>query len=63
VTSVLAQSDCKGMLGRIPKHLYGVRVTTRHVKGHTSNPDARSYVNRWCDREAKKHMREGRGKK
>lgn len=29
----------------------------RHVKGHTQNKDARSYVNRWCDEEAKKWMR------
>lgn len=29
----------------------------RHVKGHSSNQDARSFVNRWCDLEAKKWMR------
>lgn len=29
----------------------------RHVKGHTSKQDARSFVNRWCDSEAKKWMR------
>jgi ribonuclease HI len=38
-------------------NLTGVRLKARHVKGHTKNPDARSYVNRWCDAEAKKHMR------
>lgn len=26
----------------------------RHVKAHNGTPDARSYVNDWCDREAKK---------
>lgn len=35
-------------------------VMCKHVKGHTSNPDARSYVNRWCDKEAGRWMREGR---
>lgn len=28
-----------------------------HVKAHTNNKNARSYVNNWCDEEAKKHMR------
>lgn len=30
----------------------------RHVKAHNGTPDARSYVNDWCDRTAKKYMRE-----
>lgn len=30
----------------------------RHVKAHSGKDDARSYVNEWCDKEAKKHMRE-----
>lgn len=32
-------------------------VEFRHVKAHTKVRDARSYVNRWADREAKKIMR------
>ena len=28
----------------------------RHVKAHNGTPDARSYVNDWCDKEAKKWM-------
>jgi ribonuclease HI len=32
-------------------------LTAKHVKGHTRVDDARSYVNRWCDSEAKRHMR------
>lgn len=32
-------------------------LTAKHVKGHTTIDDARSYVNRWCDTEAKRHMR------
>ncbi len=29
----------------------------RHVKAHNGTPDARSWVNNWCDKEAKKWMR------
>jgi ribonuclease HI len=34
------------------------KIEFRHVKAHTSNSDARSYVNRWCDEKAKEIMRE-----
>ena len=30
----------------------------RHVKAHSGVQDARSYVNEWCDREAKIYMRQ-----
>jgi Ribonuclease HI len=30
----------------------------RHVKAHNGTPDARSYINDWCDKEAKKLMRQ-----
>lgn len=33
-----------------------VQFSGRHVKGHTSTDDARSYVNRWCDNRAKTAM-------
>lgn len=33
-------------------------VMCKHVKGHTSKGDARSYVNRWCDSEARKFMKQ-----
>lgn len=33
------------------------KVMCKHVKGHTNNPDARSYVNRWCDKEAGRFMK------
>jgi len=32
-------------------------VRARHVRGHTRVKDARSYVNRWCDRHARQAMR------
>lgn len=38
----------------------GSELRVNHVKGHTGRQDPRSYVNRWCDREAKKRMREQR---
>lgn len=33
------------------------RVTFKHVKAHTSGKDKRSYVNNWCDFQAKMAMR------
>lgn len=32
-------------------------IEFRHVKAHSTIKDKRSYVNEWCDREAKKQMR------
>jgi len=37
-------------LGRPKFHL-------KHVKAHTEGKDSRSYVNNWCDTEAKKELR------
>jgi len=36
--------------------LHKVPVEMRHVKSHTGAEDARSYVNEWCDTEAKKQI-------
>lgn len=33
-----------------------VPIELRHVKAHTSNSDARSYVNDWCDKNAKEAL-------
>jgi ribonuclease HI len=41
----------------------GVILRTKHVKGHTGKEDARSYVNRWCDHNARKQMRHQRNQK
>ena len=30
----------------------------RHVKAHNGVPDARSFINDWCDKEARKWMRQ-----
>lgn len=37
-----------------------VMLTARHVKGHGKIKDARTYVNAWCDINAKLHMNAGR---
>lgn len=42
------------------RHFPDAEVQYRHVKGHTNSNDAQSFVNRWCDREARKHMKEMR---
>lgn len=68
---ILLQSDCLAVGRMVSKGAYGypaVRMTHfpdadirfRHVRGHTTLGDRRSYVNRWCDAEAKRHMREVR---
>jgi hypothetical protein len=37
---------------RIRSLVEGFTVDVRHVKAHTKNTDARSWVNRWCDKQA-----------
>lgn len=37
------------------------KIKAKHVKGHTATDDARSYVNRWCDKNAKRSMVAARG--
>ena len=39
------------------KHFPDCSLRARHVKGHTTVADARSYVNRWCDHHAGIAMR------
>jgi ribonuclease HI len=36
----------------------GLRFYVRHVKGHTTLTEPRFYVNRWCDEEARRLLRE-----
>ncbi len=38
------------------------KLTTKHVKAHTSVQDKRSYVNRWCDTYAKAAMKQQKEK-
>ena len=47
----------------IEAHMPGVEISAKHVKGHTTNEDARSWVNRWCDYHAGIHMRDERARR
>lgn len=71
-TDVLLQSDCMAVIDGINQNKDGwkrqrakagicsVRIKAKHVKGHTETADARSYINRWCDQNAKNEMRKAR---
>lgn len=52
VASILKQVRNRTLLNGciMPKYEF------RHVKAHNGTPDARSHVNEWCDREAKRWM-------
>lgn len=39
------------------KWIAGIPIHLRHVKAHTLNKDGRSYVNEWCDRQAKAEIK------
>ena len=38
--------------------VHGLRFYVRHVKGHTTLPEPRFHVNRWCDGQARRLLRE-----
>ena len=42
--------------------ILGLKVSAKHVKGHSNDPAPRSWVNRWCDEQAGKEMRAHRNK-
>lgn len=44
----------------VDAYMPGIEIKAKHVKGHTTNEDARSWVNRWCDYHAGIHMRNER---
>jgi hypothetical protein len=61
-TRILIQSDSlavgKHLLPNLPPDIFqNCTFTFRHVKGHTTIQDSRSWANRWCDEQAKQHMR------
>lgn len=65
-TNILLQTDnlrtvelalSGGLPIKIPE---GVTIHARHVKGHTTRTEPRFFVNRWCDRMAKKCMKKKR---
>lgn len=41
----------------VAKFKKSVNIELRHVKAHTDNTDVRSFVNQWCDDNAKEKMR------
>lgn len=60
---VVIESDCDGALKSIEKRAMALKsrgvkyVKLKWVKGHQGVKCARSSVNTWCDKEAKRHMR------
>ena len=70
VVEVVNKSTTPGQAGMrkilqdaIAAHMPGIEIRAKHVKGHTTNEDARSWVNRWCDYHAGIHMRRERVKR
>lgn len=51
----------KNLIKRLERRIGGTKIEFRHVKAHSGKADARSWVNEWCDREAKIYMRSQRG--
>lgn len=67
VTSILVQNDCKAALAHTMRDTMqtrelhkslprSVNIRTKHVKAHTDTASPRTWVNDWCDAEAKKWM-------
>lgn len=72
---ILIQTDCMAIVHAVQgsggyasayrlarvEHFPQAAVRAKHVKGHSQTSDARSWCNRWCDAQAKIHMRKQRG--
>lgn len=67
VTSMLVQGDCMAALAHVLRDTMQTRqlhktlprpvhIRTKHVKAHRDTDSARTWVNDWCDTEAKKWM-------
>lgn len=69
-THAINNIECSGGLykqvrklrDRVIKQHKPIKLVFKHVKAHNGAPDARSWVNEWCDTEAKKVMRKQRNK-
>lgn len=70
---IVAQSDCTHVLHCFKSQttnealsvlgavgVAGLSLRFKHVKAHTGTEDRRSYVNRWCDIQARREMRKQR---
>lgn len=51
-------SELSDLCEKVSRKFGGCKIQFRHVKAHSGVNDARSWVNEWCDTEAKKWMRE-----
>jgi ribonuclease HI len=58
VANPIIRANLESILQAKVKDDWALKVN--HVPAHTNNTDARTWVNSWCDREAKKHMRKER---
>jgi ribonuclease HI len=58
--AVLLFKDRKKLLTYFPNLPSHVKITTNHIKGHSTNDDKKSFVNRWCDTEARSKLRKER---
>lgn len=69
---VIIQSDCLSAIGVLENNRVIERmllseqpevIKLKHVKGHQGHKCRRSSVNTWCDREARRKMREARNER
>lgn len=56
----MVQRNKQSFTGHLRRLGIKLRVRAKHVKGHTRVQDARSHCNRWCDKEARRHMKQQR---
>lgn len=47
----------RSLLGKLKARVRPHKTNWKHVKAHTKEKDARSYVNNWCDIESRKHAK------
>lgn len=53
----LIQQNKHAFSGHLRRLGLDIRVKARHVKGHTKRKEPRFWCNRWCDKEARRHMK------
>lgn len=53
----LIQQNKHAFSGHLRRLGLDIRVKARHVKGHTVRKEPRFWCNRWCDMEARRHMK------
>ena len=58
IDGTMKQSRYMTLVKAIRHALVGYHISPQHVKAHTRSKSKRSKVNAWCDREARKIMKE-----